>query len=378
MASDQKKKTGRFSAMRKTKRQGDGEKVSSVARRQTASASSSSPTKLTAFVKVFGSEGERDRIYPLDKKDEYTVGRTSNADIPLADRKVSRKHCKIVRKGMLYFVVDLNSRNGTFVGGKKVKRRLLKDGDLIQVGLSRLLFFKAKKADVILQFVKERKCALCGKTVSQADLLSGKAEEVNGSVFCSACVAQAMGEEIVAGATPAGMTPPPSDATPPTISEEAKDKSATPSPQQQPAKSSSAQKIKDMTKQKEASVRRSAVHKRPATERKAAYKALRKTAQKKGTTSPSSVTAKRSALKQKLQRSVKATPKTDGVESASSVTDEDASKLRKQGHTTTEAIRDQNASDLAALSEPPKLEDISAFKDADVDKLIDELLEEEQ
>ena len=343
MVGDEKKK-GRFTAMRRMKGQGNGEKGSSVGRRRAAPASRSSPRRLTAFVKVFGSEGERDRIYPLDKKDEYTIGRTSDADIPLADRKVSRKHCKIVRKGMRYYVVDLNSRNGTLLGGKKVKRHLLKDGDQIQVGMSRLLFFKAKKTDVVLQFAKERKCALCGRTVTQADLLSGKAEEVDGSVFCSACIAQAMGEEVVEGATPADMAPPPGGVTVRMTTEEAEDKSATPSAQHQPT---------------------------PPEEEKG------KTTEKDGTVSPSSAPV--NGLKQELQRGANTTPReSDGASVSDDTTDEDVSGLRKQERAAAETIHDKNASNTAALSELPQVEDLSVFEDADVDKLIDELLEDEE
>jgi len=372
MVRDKKKKGERLSALRKAKGQVNRGASSPVRKKVAASASHSSPKRLTAFMKVFGSEGGRDRIYPLDKKDEYTVGRTSDADIPLADRKVSRKHCKIVRGGTHYFVVDLNSRNGTFVGGKKVKRRLLKDGDQIQVGMSRLLFFKAEKAEVVLQFAKEKKCVLCGRTVSPADLLSGKAEEVNGSVFCAACVAQAMGEDVVGGATPVGMTPPRS-ATLPMTAETVPRK-------HQPAKPSLPKE------RKREPVRRRMVPKKPALTRRKASKPPQKPAGKEVTVPPSPTPGKRGALKERLQQAAKAEPKEiEEAEKVAKVPDlvtyDDVTTLKRvgrlEGCSEGETARDEDAANLAALSKPPKIEDITAFKDADVDKLIDDLLEEE-
>ncbi len=63
------------------------------------------------------------------------------------------------------------------------------------------------------------------------------------------------------------------------------------------------------------------------------------------------------------------------------MTYEDVSTLKRrrrlEGRPAEETIYDEDAADLAALSEPPKIEDLAAFEDADVDKLIDELLEEE-
>jgi len=377
MVRDEKKKGERLSALRKAKGRGSGEKALSTGKRKVAAPTSrSSPKRLTAFIKVFGSNEGRDRVYPLDKKEEYTVGRTSNADIPLADRKVSRKHCKIVRKGMRYFVVDLNSRNGTFVDGKKVKRRLLRDGDQIQVGMSRLLFFKAKKTDVILQFAKEKKCVLCGRTVSQADVLSGKAEEVGGSVFCSACVAQAMGEEAVGDATPVGMTPPPRDVTPPATAEKAvADKAATVSRKHQTVKPSTPKGEKEP-------VERSAVFKKPAPRGRAASKPPQKPAEENATASLSSAPGKQDALKEEPQQAAKT--KSEDAEKtaeAAEVPEPMASTLKQrkplEERSGNETIRDEDAADLAALSEPPNVEDLTAFDDADVDKLIDDLLEEE-
>lgn len=52
--------------------------------------------------------------------DSLLVGRSADADLPVKDRFVSRKHFKISRKGRKFFIEDLNSRNGTFVNGELI------------------------------------------------------------------------------------------------------------------------------------------------------------------------------------------------------------------------------------------------------------------
>src|SRR5262249_12128948 len=76
--------------------------------------------------------------YPLDG--EVTVlGRDPACDIVLADRKVSKRHARVVRKGDGYHIEDLQSTNGTKVGDRDLTgARLLEDGDLIAIGDFRL------------------------------------------------------------------------------------------------------------------------------------------------------------------------------------------------------------------------------------------------
>ena len=71
---------------------------------------------------------------------EITVGKTvfagrdTSAHILLTEPMVSRIHFKIERRSEGYFLVDLDSLNGTFVNRARVRERLLKPGDMIQVG----------------------------------------------------------------------------------------------------------------------------------------------------------------------------------------------------------------------------------------------------
>ena len=70
-----------------------------------------------------------------------TIGR-KDADITLIDKQVSRLHAKICLSGCGQFVIfDCDSSNGTFVNGQKRACQVLKSGDVILVGDSRLVFF---------------------------------------------------------------------------------------------------------------------------------------------------------------------------------------------------------------------------------------------
>lgn len=79
-------------------------------------------------------------VYRFDH-DELIVGRLSYCDIVVDQRNVSRQHARLMRSAGEYFVEDLNSTNGTFLNGKRVRARTrLKDQDLIRVYNVTLLF----------------------------------------------------------------------------------------------------------------------------------------------------------------------------------------------------------------------------------------------
>ena len=72
---------------------------------------------------------------------EHTlVGRNLNAEVLLLDKGVSRDHAMIVWDDDHYEIEDLQTTNGTRLNGKKVRSATLNDGDIIQVGQTRLVF----------------------------------------------------------------------------------------------------------------------------------------------------------------------------------------------------------------------------------------------
>ncbi len=79
------------------------------------------------------TEGEDGAEYPLGFV-TTTIGRSPANDICISDDAVSRRHAKIVVGEQGFVVCDLNSENGVYVNGERVKERLLADGDVVEIG----------------------------------------------------------------------------------------------------------------------------------------------------------------------------------------------------------------------------------------------------
>jgi pSer/pThr/pTyr-binding forkhead associated (FHA) protein len=94
--------------------------------------------KVTVSRLILVTDG-RETSFPLTG-DTYTLGRHKNNDISVADPKVSSFHARIDRSPDGFVLVDLNSRNGTFVNGKRIESGILKTGDEVRLGTARLLY----------------------------------------------------------------------------------------------------------------------------------------------------------------------------------------------------------------------------------------------
>lgn len=86
-------------------------------------------------------EGNVVQEWELDAP-ELVIGRQPGVDIQLDDQTVSRRHAGLRRgKENAYVLSDLDSKNGTFVNGKRVTCPLpLSDGDLLSLGSSCLRY----------------------------------------------------------------------------------------------------------------------------------------------------------------------------------------------------------------------------------------------
>jgi pSer/pThr/pTyr-binding forkhead associated (FHA) protein len=89
---------------------------------------------VNASLEVIKSEyvGEG-RAYPLT--DLTTIGRSTETDIVLRDPLVSHEHSRIVKKRDEWYIMDLGSTNGTYVGKEMITEpALLKNGLKIKIG----------------------------------------------------------------------------------------------------------------------------------------------------------------------------------------------------------------------------------------------------
>lgn len=70
-----------------------------------------------------------------------TIGRADDCDIVIENPYISSKHALIRKKGNKFTIQDLNSTNGTFVNGKRIKNiTRLKNNDIIVMGDVELKF----------------------------------------------------------------------------------------------------------------------------------------------------------------------------------------------------------------------------------------------
>lgn len=76
----------------------------------------------------------------VTEKDRISIGRTSENDIVLDNRGVSRKHAQIEFSEQGALIIDNDSLNGTFVNKRKVNEHFLQDQDTITIGKFDLVF----------------------------------------------------------------------------------------------------------------------------------------------------------------------------------------------------------------------------------------------
>lgn len=64
----------------------------------------------------------------------FTIGRHPTNVLRIDEESISRFHARITREEQGFVIEDLDSRNGTFVSGARVKRQLIEDGSSVTLG----------------------------------------------------------------------------------------------------------------------------------------------------------------------------------------------------------------------------------------------------
>jgi FHA domain len=95
-----------------------------------------------ALSHLSGSKANQEEKFSLDKFEELILGRDPSATVSfneVTESMVGRHHARITRNialPSLFFITDLNSRNGTFVNQQRITGTVaLKTGDTVQCGL---------------------------------------------------------------------------------------------------------------------------------------------------------------------------------------------------------------------------------------------------
>jgi general secretion pathway protein A len=74
------------------------------------------------------------------KPGRLVIGRTTDNDLQIDSKFISRHHCQIVTQADSCLIEDLNSTNGIYVQSKRVRRYNLNDGDVVQVGQHEIMY----------------------------------------------------------------------------------------------------------------------------------------------------------------------------------------------------------------------------------------------
>ncbi len=95
---------------------------------------------MAKLIVVEGPDRGTEFPLPEEKGSVQVVGRDPKSPVVLRDGSVSRQHLRIEFTGRDFRLVDLGSRNRTFLNGEPVREGLLRNGDTIGAGDSELRF----------------------------------------------------------------------------------------------------------------------------------------------------------------------------------------------------------------------------------------------
>lgn len=80
------------------------------------------------------------------KSGRLIIGRTPDNDLQIDSKYISRHHAQIITTPHTSVIEDLNSTNGIYVRQKRVRRRVLNDGDVVQIGQHELMYVDERLA----------------------------------------------------------------------------------------------------------------------------------------------------------------------------------------------------------------------------------------
>lgn len=121
----------------------------------------------------------------IEKPERILIGREATCDIALTDPLLSRQHClvEITTNGIK--VVDLKSRNGTYVNGQKIEETLVGFQDEVKLGRHVFQFVPIPEEAAVVETLS---CSQCGIAVTSQALQAKRALRHGQYIFCEECV----------------------------------------------------------------------------------------------------------------------------------------------------------------------------------------------
>lgn len=140
-----------------------------------------------AWVRILVGRNEGREVV-IDKP-SATVGRDELADVPVfGDPAVSRHHATIYRQDGRYMIQDQGAPAGTLVNSQRVSQQYLQDGDEIQLGSVRMIFYEKATAGPLRRPVDVPRSPAAAMPTTPAHMCAfcgGVKDPVTGACACS-------------------------------------------------------------------------------------------------------------------------------------------------------------------------------------------------
>ena len=99
-----------------------------------------------------------------------TLGAMEDNDLVVNDETVSRYHCKVLQEPDGYLLVDLDSTNGTFINGMRIREAYLDSGCTVTLGKKEIFFHFADEKVSIVPSHKESLGSLLGRNIKMREI----------------------------------------------------------------------------------------------------------------------------------------------------------------------------------------------------------------
>jgi len=128
--------------------------------------------RLSRFQLTIVRKGEAEQVHEFDYGPVKLGTLESECTIVLSDDTVSRRHCQIIREGDNYILQDLQSTNGTFIGGVRIKEAYLKPGLEFTLGETNVIFHPVTNDVDITPSQEQRLGEIVGSDVKMREIFS--------------------------------------------------------------------------------------------------------------------------------------------------------------------------------------------------------------
>ena len=89
----------------------------------------------TSLKYSLGGEPSQPSSADLKRRDTVVIGRGLDCEVVIKDAKASRRHCRLTRGDKAFILEDLDSKNGTYVDGERLKGPVtLKPNQTFKIG----------------------------------------------------------------------------------------------------------------------------------------------------------------------------------------------------------------------------------------------------